>query len=227
MVEQQPSSGAGGVPNGTIAGIVIGACAVCTIFAVAHHPTVAVRDPAAALAAIVRLGETDRIVHGALIAVQVAMLFGFAVFSARRGLHRASVVAAFCAYAVGVGAWIGAAVIDGFLAPDIAARFAGSANDGIVFAIRLLTFGGLAIQNLTKLGVVATACALVLWSAGLARGTGALRATGILGIVSAFASLAVLVAGPPTLTPVTLGLIVTTQGVWYLAIAAVLVRGRV
>jgi hypothetical protein len=91
---ERPASFSSAVPNGTAAGIAIAVSAIATIFAIAHHPTVTTRAPAEAIAQMVRLATMDRIVHGVVIALLGALLFGFSVFSLRRGLHRQFVVAA-------------------------------------------------------------------------------------------------------------------------------------
>ena len=131
MQHEQTASSNDGAPDGAAAGIAIAICAMVTIFAIAHHPTVGTRAPAEALTQMVQLATVDRIVHGTLIAIMGVLLFSFAVFSLRRGLHRATSIAAFIAYAAGITAVIGAALIDGFLTPAIAERYAGAASDAV------------------------------------------------------------------------------------------------
>jgi hypothetical protein len=223
VFEESSSPSAAAIPNGTIAGILIAAAAALTLFAVAHHPTVAGLAPAEAIAEIVRLAPMDRLVHGSLIAILGALLYGFTVFSLRRGLHRETVVAALIAYAVGVLSSIGAAMIDGLITPDVAAQYAGASEENTFVAVRLLSYGGLAIQVLTRLGTLAMSLAMLLWSAELLRAQGALRFTGILGCVAALIPIGVLIA-QHHITPSSLGVIVLAQGIWYVAIAALLVR---
>ncbi len=214
VFEESSSPSAAAIPNGTRAGILIAAGAALTLFAVAHHPTVAGRPPAEAIAEIVRLAPLDRLVHGSLIAILCAL---------RRGLHRETVVAALIAYAVGVLSSIGATLIDGFITPDVAALYAGASQENVFVAARLLNYGGFAIQNLTKLGISAISFAMLLWSAGLMRAPGAQRFTGILGFLAALIPIGVLIT-QHQITPSSLGVIVLAQGVWYVAIAALLIR---
>ncbi len=193
-----------------------------------HHPSAhAAREPAAAIAALVRIGAVDRIVHGAMIALMAALLFGFGVFSVRRGFDKQTVLGGVTAYAIGVGAMFGAALINGFLVPDVAERYAAASPDGIMFAARVLSICALANHVLAKFGVVAMSIAILLWSVDLARMPGVLRATGALGLAAAVSSTAVLVFGGPALTVQTFSAIVICQAVWYFAVAALLVRGRV
>jgi hypothetical protein len=214
------------VPNGRAAGIAIAVCATLTVIAISHHPVVTTHEPAEAIAQMVQMGTADRVVHGVVIALIAALLFGFSVFSLRRGLHRQLVVAALIAYAMGVGVMIGAALIDGFLIPAIATRYAGAQPDAIKFAAQFLALCAMTIQIFAKFGVIALSSAVVLWSADLARTPGVLRITGLIGFASGLVAVGVLVfAG--RLDPHNLGAIVLVQAVWYIAVATLLVRERV
>ena len=210
-------------PDGRAAGIAIAICAMVTIFAISHHPTVSTRAPAEALTQMVQLATTDRIVHGSLIAIMGILLFCFAVFTLRRGLHRATSVAAIIAYAAGIAAVIGAALIDGFLTPAIAERYAGTPPDVLKTVIPFLLVGALAIQILSKFGFVAMSIGVAFWSADLFMTPGVLRVTGAIGFVSGIVAVGLL-AFAGHLNPHSLGAIVIVQAVWYLAVAVLLVR---
>lgn len=226
MQQERSASFNDGAPDGAPAGIAIALCALVTIFAVAHHPTVSARAPAEALTAMVRLATVDRVVHGVLIAIMGVLVFGLTVFTLRRGMHRATSVAAIVAYAAGIIAVIGAALIDGFLTPAIAERYAGTPPDVLKTAIPLLIVGAMAIQILSKFGFVAMSIAVAFWSADLVSTPGVLRATGIVGFASAIVAVGLLVfAG--NLNPHSLGAIVIVQAIWYLAVAVLLVRRQV
>ena len=78
-------------------------------------------------------------------------------------------------------------------------------------------------QVFAKLGVIAMSLAIVLWSADLVRTPGAVRLTGVLGFAAgALAMGTLLVAGH--LTPLTLGIIVLGQAIWYCAVGTLLIR---
>jgi hypothetical protein len=225
-VSQEPSPSLADRPDGKVAAVVIAACAIVAILAVAQHPVVATHAPAQAIPELVRLGPMDRIVHGILIAVMAALLFGFSIFALRRGLGQQATVGGLIAYAVGVGAVIGAALIDGFVIPDIAARYVRVSPDDIKAAVPLLLFCAIAIQNLTKLGFIAMSAGIFVWSASLIHSPGTLRATGILGLVAALLPLAI-VGYARYLNPHLVGAVVIVQAVWYLAVAGLLVTRRV
>jgi hypothetical protein len=220
---ERPASFNDDAPGGRTAGIAIAVCAVITIFAVAHHPTVSARAPAEALIQMVQLATPDRIVHGALIAIVSVLLFGFTIFSLRRGLHRHTSVAGLIAYAIGTALLIGAALIDGFFTPAIAERYAGASPDAVKGAIQVLIAGALTIQILTKFGFIAISMAVAFWSADLIGTPGSLRATGVIGFVSGIAAVGVSIFSGH-LNPHSLSAIVIVQAIWYVAVAVLLVR---
>ena len=175
---------------------------------------------------MVKLAGVDRLVHGTLIAIMGVLLYGFAIFSVRRGMHRQTSVAALIAYAAGIAAVIGAALIDGFLTPALAERYAGASPDAVKAVVPLLVAAGLMIQILTKFGFVAMSIAVAFWSADLVATPGVVRATGIIGFLSGIVAIGVLVfAGH--LNPHSLNAIAIVQAIWYLAVAVLLVRRQV
>ncbi len=225
MLDQDSSVITGGVPRGKVAGIAIALSAALTIAAVARHPSIApAHGPAAVFAQLIALSVVDEVVHGVLIVMVGALLFGLTVFSMRRGLHREHVLAGLIAYALASCATIGAALIDGFLVPALAARYAAATPASAGIALDILAACAATIQVLTKFGIGATALAVTLWSAGLVRSAGALRTTGIVGFASEALSIAVLVF-VGHLNPHSLGAIVIVQSIWYCAIGALLIRG--
>jgi hypothetical protein len=223
----QPDSPNGStiVPDGRIAGVAILASAAVGLVAIAHHPTVGTaRGAADVFGQIAALSAIDEVVHGVLIVLSGALLFGFAVFAQRRGLHRGSVLLGLIGYAVASGGIIGAALIDGFLVPALGSRYAGAPAQSMGTGLHLLGMAGTAIQILTKFAFVATAVAVLSWSAGLLRARGAVRATGFAGIVAAVVSVVTMVwAGQ--LNPHNLVVIVGVQSVWNVAIGVLLIRG--
>jgi hypothetical protein len=130
------------------AGIALIASAGLSMLAMAHHPT------------SLRAGALIGIVHGAMILFTGMMTFGFAQLSRRLGLERPAVLAGLVAYAIGAIAEVGAATVNGFAAPALAAH--GASHD----AFDALWFLN---QALAGLGVVAIGAAYVLWSLALWR----------------------------------------------------------
>jgi len=143
------------------AGIALIAAAATSMLAMAHHPT------------SFRAGATIGIVHGVMILVVGAMLYGFSHFSRRRGLERPAVLAGLVAYGIGAAAAIGAAVINGFVAPALPGHGAPGHQD-------LFAFAWAANQALAGMAVVAMGAAYALWSLDLLRTNRLLAALGLL-----------------------------------------------
>ena len=149
------------------AGIVLIAAAAASMVAMAHHPS------------SFHAGAVIGIVHGVMILVVGAMLSGFAYFARRRGLGRPAVLAGLIAYGIGAAANIGAAVINGFVAPALASDSSAVHHD-------LFAFAWAANQALAGLGVVAIGAAYALWSLDLLRTNRLVAALGLLaGLVPA------------------------------------------
>ena len=130
------------------AGIALIGAAALSMLAMAHHPT------------SLRAGAMIGIVHGAMILFVGMMAFGFAQFARRLGLERPAVLAGLTAYAIGAVANVGAATVNGFAAPALAAH--GASHD----AFDALWFLN---QALAGVGVVAGGAAYALWAAALWR----------------------------------------------------------
>ena len=142
------------------AGLALIAAAAGSVAAMAHHPSGA-HGGAGALAGIV---------HAAMILVLALMTFGFVHVARRRGLGRPAVLAGLVAYAIGLFGHAGAATINGFVVPALAAR----GPQAVGHDIFLLAWE--VNQALARLGVYATCAAFLLWGADLlrdARWTGA------------------------------------------------------
>ena len=209
-------------PSTRIAGTTIALCAGLGIVAIAFHPTVSTPEAAERMADVARLGLIDRVVHGALIVWLGGLIFGFSAFCMRRGFDRATILAGFVAFAIGCAASIGATLLDGFLAPAIGTRYAGTPQDSVRIANTVLEISALAIQILTKVGVVALSAGILFWCADLVSSPRS-RQVGVIGIASAILPVA-LVASGVALTAHTVGIIVVVQAVWFIAVATMLIR---
>ncbi len=213
-------------PRSPVAGAALILSAVIAIAAVAHHPSLHhAASSADVLAQIVRLSAVDEAVHTVVIVAACGLLFGLAAFAARRGLRNGAVLAGLVAYAIGTVFAIGAALVDGFLIPAIAARYATAPPARIDTALQLLTVCAMTIQIATKTWLLATSFAVLTWSAELIRHGRMLRAIGAVGVV-ATAALLVVLAFTANLSPHSLGLVVVLQTIWYVAVGALMIRGE-
>lgn len=130
------------------AGIALIAAAALSMLAMAHHP------------AHLRDGAMIQIVHGAMILFVGMMLFGFTQFARRLGLDRPAVLAGLVAYAIATFANAGAATVNGFAAPALAAHGAGHEAFDTLWFLN---------QALAGVGVAACGMAYALWALALWR----------------------------------------------------------
>jgi hypothetical protein len=206
-------------------GVTIGLATILAIVFVAHHPIAAGQDHSEILNDIVRKASIDRLVHGALIGIMGAFLFGFGGFAASLGPNRPLVRLGLIAYAAGCASTVCAALIDGFIAPDIAARFLTAPVEDARVAYDFLMISGSAIQYLTKLGLVLLSMGILSWSAALIRSAGPRRWIGLLGLASGGIPAALILIAETTMTPHSLIAVLAMQGIWNLAVAVLLMRG--
>jgi hypothetical protein len=207
------------------AGAIIVAASLLSLLMMAHHPSGSTRDMAVFVEQIARVGALNRVVHGALIALLAALLFGFAEFSRVFGAGRPLVRAALVAYAIGTAADIGAATINGFAVGRVAAHYAG-ADTGALEQLRALLHLGWAMnQSLADLGEVARAIAIVLWSLAILR-TRTQLLLGASGVLAGGSIALAQLGGWLTLDVHGMLLAVLCASAWNVALGVQLLRGR-
>ena len=89
--------------NGTTAGAIIIAASLLSVLMMAHHPSVATHDASKVFAEIADKAWIDRLVHGSLIFLLGAQVFGYIEFCSRLGFFRNLVRAGMIGYVIGVG----------------------------------------------------------------------------------------------------------------------------
>ena len=187
------------------AGAALIAAAAGTVLAMAHHPT----GPHG--------GAIGGIVHGAMIALLALGTFGFAHLARRRGLGRPAVLAGLVAYALALFGHAGAATINGFVVPALAARGEAVMHDLFLFAWE-------ANQALARLGVFAAGVAFILWGADLLRGRTWLGAAAI---VAGVAPAALLLAGALEMNVAGAFIVYAAHAAWTALLGVYLIRGGV
>jgi hypothetical protein len=184
------------------AGIALIGAAAASMLAMAHHPT------------SLRAGAMIAIVHGAMILFAGMMMFGFTHVARRRGLDRPAVLAGLVAYGIGIAATVGAATVNGFAAPALAAH--GASHD----AFDTLWFLN---QALARLGVVATGAAYALWALDLWRRW---KAVALLGLLAGGVPALLLLGGWIDMHLGWAMLVYPAQVSWAALIGWLLLRGR-
>lgn len=204
--------------NGAAYGWLLAVTTLLSLAVIAHHPMTGIHDPAHGLAAIVAAGPADRWVHGLVILVVLLLTTGFSGFAWRLGVAHPLVMAGWLSQLFGATALIGAALLDGFVVPDLAARGGAGAYD-------FLAFCGIWLQADTRLGFVLIAVAAVFFGHALLHHRGGALWIGLLGIaVGGFSAVFVLTLTARFNPPLLLAYM-TGQAAWHLTVAAWMIRG--
>ncbi|MEM7202414.1 MAG: hypothetical protein AAF628_19235 [Planctomycetota bacterium] len=164
-------------------GLALAAAAPLSVAIMSRHPTISAHEPAARLAEAAAEADASRLVHGSIIALSVVLVTGFLGFAHRFGARRPNVRSGLLCYIAGSLAFAGAAVLDGFVAPGLAARFA-SADAAEVNAVLPVIASNTQLNRALALqGMLAFAAAAMLWSSTLLRQPGVWRWLGIAGLL--------------------------------------------
>ena len=194
-----------------IAGTCLGIAAAATVLAMAHHPT----GPHGGD------GGGD-FIHGAMIVLLAVMAFGFFHFALRRGFSRPVILAGAVADGFSLVANFGAATINGFVVPALAAR----GPEAVGHDTFLLAW--YANQALARLGVYATGAAYVLWSIDFLRRDGLMnRAIGAVGVVAGAVPATLLLSGQAAMELRVAFPVYSAHAVWAILVALQMLRRKI
>jgi hypothetical protein len=209
------------------AGLILIVSAFGSVIAAIHHPVIKTREVNELFTRIGESAFADRLVHGALILFVTSQLFAFCRFAERQGIRRTPVLFGLIFYFLGSVAMIGAALIDGFLVPQIGASYLDASQAASEAGVPFLRFRSIAIQLFTKSGVIAISAAILLWSASLIRTGGVPILAAVIGIATVLSEVYALLYGGAVITAHTIVPIVVAMAVWYFVIGLLLIAGRV
>jgi hypothetical protein len=159
-----------------------------SLLLLALHPHEAGTTLDAVIGGIAAHAVADAWVHGGMMLV-LALLLAAMVLLTRDALAPAPVaVVAAVLFGAGCMLMTSSLVLDGFVVPQIAQRYAGDTvapvREGLLTMIKLC---GTTIHNLMPLGLTGQVLAVLLWSVALVRESGARRAVGAAGACLAIA----------------------------------------
>ena len=197
---------------------------ILEIGAMAHHPSVHAHDVAAVLAQLQALAAVSAWVHGVLIALMLTVFFALTEFACQRGITRPAIRAGLIAYAAGVVAMMGAALVDGFVTPRVAMLGAGLRAADLSITAQLLNLCVLFNQALARLGAIALSAAIIAWSLDLVPRAGLERALGVAGMAIGLGGVAALLAGVLQLDVHGMTLVLVLQGAWMIGLGVLLLK---
>jgi hypothetical protein len=199
---------------------VLGLCAVVIATLLLSHPHARIQSFAELVDFEVRHRAINQIVHGAMMAVLTLLMGAHVALVQRLGAGRLTAIIALTALGTGSALMVGSLVLDGFVTPALAARFAAEANDAVQHAIRVqMEFCETCIGLLMPMALVAMAAAAFVWMHPLVRAGGRGVMVGRLsGGIGLAIGTAVVTARPETLNHVLLGGLFLVA-LWQLALA--------
>ncbi len=227
MSEQVSGAAPAGEAHLRAGGVILVVATVLEILAMAHHPHVSTPDVAAAIRQIVVLSPLAATVHGVLMALMLSIAFAFSEFALRRGASRPLIRAGAIAYGAGVVIMLIAALVSGFVLPDVAAWGAHESTVDLQMQAQLFTLCRALNQASANFGAVAMAAGIGFWSADLLRSQGAVKGVGVFGCLISVGLAAALLSGAIRLDVHGMSAVVLLQGVWSVAVGILMVRRKV
>jgi hypothetical protein len=215
----------GTAASGVVPGIILLAASLLEILAMAHHPSVATSDITLALRQIAEFSRHAAIVHGVLLALMLLVLYGLSEFALRRGIARPLIRAGAIAYVFGAIAMMGAALVSGFIVPDVAALTPHLSPADLQTNAQLLILCRVLNQSSANFGAVAMCVGIGLWSCDLLFGPSPQRLVGALGCAVGALPAIALMSGLIRLNVHGMSAVVLAQAIWYVAVAVLLMRG--
>jgi hypothetical protein len=165
------------------------------------------------------------LVHGvALVSIALSLL-GLVGLSHRLGISRVEVTAALIAFSLATVGVVCAALINGFVAPNLG-RWMLSEGESVQSLVGpLFRYNAMLNRAFANFHVVSGSAAILAWSVSMIRIAFG-RPAGWLGIVIALGTVVALLGGPLQMDVHGMAIVVLSQGVWMAWVGVLLIRTR-
>lgn len=207
------------------AGITWIACGLLSIAFMLHHPSIGSDTLPERLQELSNKAMISAWVHGLLIVLMTGLFYGGVGLSQRLGLQRTLPVLALILFGLGTLAYMLAAIVSGFITPDLGEYF-NRHPEQLASAESLLRAAWAANQAFARAGLIATAAAMTCWSAALCSQPGLRRWVGLAGLLLALIPAALLLTGHLALQVTGMTATVIAVSVWYMLAGFWLMRSR-
>jgi len=208
-----------------LAGMALMGGAALAIFFMMYHPSTSSHELGAALGEMRDEGAVSAWVHGMLILVMVGIWFGTYGFTRRLGAERTLPVLGFMLFGLGTLAYCLAAMVSGFIVPEIGTSYADVSPDQLETARGLLHISGIANQAFARAGLIGTSLGIVVWSLALITRASIVRFVGIFGLAVGLLPAVLLLTGNLTLHLAGMTGVVVANGIWYVLIGYLMIWG--
>jgi hypothetical protein len=201
--------------------LILGGSALFALVAMAHHPVLHGHGAAALVMSANAVSRTTALVHGALIALVLLQWLAIGELAPALGASGWPWRSGTRLWGFGTGALAGAALVSGFLVPDLAAVASAGAMTPDAAVQHMHAFH-LVNQRLAQVGSLCLLAAMGAVSLGLWREGGILRLASGLGLAVALGAGAALLLGALVLEVRGMTLVIAGLSAWLLAIAMAL-----
>ncbi|MFT6268649.1 MAG: hypothetical protein ACJAVV_001464 [Alphaproteobacteria bacterium] len=209
--------------NTQIAGIIIVFSSILSITLMTHHPTISANDISTQVTETISEVKLNKIVHGGLISLLILNFAAFTIYSISRGIQNLLVLIALLAYAMSTVMMTGAALINGFVFPSFLQDIAQDHQHLLEFTPLIKVFSWNINQTFASASVVATSCAISLWSLNLFHANLFQKLVAIMGLSVGIAITVLMLGGWLELDLMGMTAVVLVQSVWNMGIAYLLI----
>jgi hypothetical protein len=207
------------------AGLAIGG--VATLALLVSHPGAGAHPFAELLKEEARNQLAVGVIHGGFIVTLGALLVCFVFLCRYLGPDRLPVVLGFVAFCVAGGALMISMLVDGFVTPAIAVRFADTTvHADLASARTLLVMCGTLIRFLMSMGIIFQGIAMLGISWVLVGRGGVARGAGIYGLLVGMILCGILFVVPRSMWEHALLSAILLQAVWYFAVSVAVFETR-
>ncbi len=210
----------------TAAGYALIIGSILAVVFMSHHPSIAADGLVERLQELKAEAAMAAWVHGLMILVIVAWLYGAWGLSARLGLNRALPPLALILFSLGCLAYMLAALVSGFVVTELGVYYAGGSPEQMQQAPGFLRAGWIANQALANAGLIGTSLAIAMWSLTMLGIGGRLRWLGLLGLLASLMPAVLLLTGHLSLHVTGMTLVVVAGGLWFVITGLVMIRGK-
>lgn len=194
-----------------------------SLLVLAHHPTIAAHDVHEATHQLAAVAGFAALVHGMLIAGQCGILYALLTWLDSRNLANPLPRAAAIMLLLGTVGVIGAALVDGFIVPQVA-TFPHEGDPGLMIMDQLIRYSMSLNQVLIVAGELALSAAFALLSADLIGIRGGSLWVGAAGLVLAGGSILGLLTGFLVLHLRGMQILFAAQSVWLVWLGIFILR---
>ncbi len=194
-----------------------------SLLAMSHHPYSTASETKGIMQDIVSYSSLAGMVHGVMILVVMAYTILLLLYSQARNLQKTLVASGFCFFITGSILLIGAAIVSGFISPELAISYMDRPDTQLDNFEALLTLGHVSNQALARSGSVMWLASCLFWSIELFSADKFEGALSILGIFLSVSTGAALVSGYLDLSVSGMTMIVAAIAIWSSGLGSLLI----